>query len=164
MLSTLLLPLALVADLSASEMSFPVHDLLVQNILHEARGEPLEGQLAVLEVVYERTLRSDYPDSVTAVIMQPYQFSWTIDNHPVGIPTDEETQAATQLVYSYLYNGLPDSPVKGATHYLNPSVIPEDRLPRWYFEYEYVGTIGQHEFFKRPTRVRYDIAAAFHDW
>lgn len=163
-LASLLIPMAVVVDLHSSDMQYPSHTTLIDNILHEARGESLMGQLAVLEVVYERAYRSDFPSEVSKVVYQPYQFSWTIEGHPIGEPTEEEELKAAQLVYSFLYDGLPDSPVKGATHYLNPSVIPDHLLPNWYFEYDFVGKVGNHEFFKRPTNVRRDMASVSINW
>lgn len=163
-IAALLIPLAVVADMQSSEVQYPTHDALIQNVLHEGRGESLLGQLAILEVVYERTYRADFQDSASSVIYQPYQFSWTIEGHPIGVPTDEEELAAAQLVYTYLYDGLPDSPVKGATHYLNPDVIPEHLLPNWYYVYDFVGRVGNHEFYKRPTNPGYEMANVTHDW
>jgi len=164
LLESLLLPMAVVVDLHNSDMQYPSHANLIENVLHEARGEPLLGQLAVLEVVHERSLRTDFPEGVSKVIYQPYQFSWTIEGHPIGDPSEEEELAVARIVYSFLYDGLPDSPVKGATHYLNPSVIPDHLLPDWYFEYEFLGKIGNHEFFKRPGKPRYAVASVVQNW
>lgn len=63
-----------------SEVSFDEGDryLLAVLIYCEAGGEPYEGQVAVGSVVINRVLSSVYPDTVTGVIYQKYQFS------PVG--------------------------------------------------------------------------------
>ena len=42
----------------------------------ESRSEPLEGKVAVLEVIHNRTLHKDYPDSYCSVIQQSRQFSY----------------------------------------------------------------------------------------
>lgn len=42
----------------------------------ESRSEPLEGKVAVLEVIHNRTLHKDYPDSYCDVIQQSRQFSY----------------------------------------------------------------------------------------
>ena len=52
-------------------------DCLTANIYHEARGEPLDGQVAVGVVTLNRVASSRYPDTVCEVVMQKYQFSWT---------------------------------------------------------------------------------------
>lgn len=144
----MLMPAALALEIGSGQPSFPSHDCLVENILHEARGEPLEGQLAVIEVVYTRAARSDFPDSVCTVIEQPYQFSWLNPGAVTGHVTERERTMALRLTYSYLYDDLPATGVAGATHYLNPDKV--ENLPDWYFEYQYLGKIGNHEFFKRP--------------
>jgi len=150
-LISLLLASTLVVDLHNSALRFKSHDCLIENVLHEARGESIEGQLAVIEVVRTRAARSDYPNTVCQVVHQPYQFSWTNPGALVGTPTQKEELEVARVVYSYIYaEGLPDSTVKGATHYLNPDVL--NKLPRWYYTYEKLGRVGNHEFFKRPDR------------
>ncbi len=49
---------------------------LASAIYFEARGEPLEGQLAVAEVVLNRTRSGRYPSTICAVVRQPAQFSF----------------------------------------------------------------------------------------
>ena len=63
-----------------SEVTFEESDryLLANLIYCEAGGEPYAGQLAVGAVVINRVLSSVYPNTVTGVIYQKYQFS------PVG--------------------------------------------------------------------------------
>ena len=63
-----------------SEVQFEENDryLLAYLIYCEAGGEPYAGQLAVGAVVINRVLSSVYPDTMTGVIYQKYQFS------PVG--------------------------------------------------------------------------------
>ena len=45
-------------------------------VYHEARGESLEGQLAVANVIINRTNSPKYPDSWCEVMKQPWQFSF----------------------------------------------------------------------------------------
>jgi len=150
-LASLLLATTLVVDLRNSELRFKAQECLIDNVLHEARGESIEGQLAVIEVVLARVARSDYPDTICGVVHQPYQFSWTNPGARIGEPTKTEELEVARVVYSYIYaEGLPGSTVKGATHYLNPDVL--DTLPNWYYAYESLGRVGNHEFFKRPAR------------
>lgn len=60
-----------------SEVSFDEGDryLLANLIYCEAGGESYDGQVAVGSVVINRVLSPCYPDSVTGVIYQKYQFS-----------------------------------------------------------------------------------------
>jgi N-acetylmuramoyl-L-alanine amidase len=50
---------------------------LAQNIYHEARGEPVSGQLAVAFVTLNRTHSDKFPDNICSVVHQKNQFSWT---------------------------------------------------------------------------------------
>ena len=60
-----------------SQVTFEEGDryLLANLIYCEAGGEPYEGQVAVGAVVINRVLSSVYPDTVTGVIYQRFQFS-----------------------------------------------------------------------------------------
>jgi spore germination cell wall hydrolase CwlJ-like protein len=49
---------------------------LASAIYFEARGEPIEGQLAVAEVVLNRTRSGRYPTTICEVVRQPAQFSF----------------------------------------------------------------------------------------
>lgn len=70
----------------------PIHDLVVsfvdygdqdaeelclaKAVYFEARGESLEGQLAVAEVILNRVASERYPDTICDVVTQPAQFSF----------------------------------------------------------------------------------------
>ena len=51
-------------------------DCLASAVYFEARGEPIEGQLAVAEVVLNRTQSGRYPTTICEVVTQPWQFSF----------------------------------------------------------------------------------------
>ncbi|WP_114954150.1 cell wall hydrolase [Sphingosinicella terrae] len=51
-------------------------DCLASAVYFEARGEPIEGQLAVAEVVLNRTRSGRYPGTICEVVTQPWQFSF----------------------------------------------------------------------------------------
>jgi len=51
-------------------------ECLAVAVYFEARGEPIEGQLAVAEVVLNRVASGEYPASICAVVKQPAQFSF----------------------------------------------------------------------------------------
>ncbi len=149
-IASLLIPMAVVVDLYESPMQYRAHDCLIDNVVYEARGESPEGKLAVIEVTMERVSRSDYPDTVCGVVHDPAQFSWTNPGAMdfIDPPTEQEILEAAQVVYSYLYNGLPSTPVAGSTHYLNPDKL--NTLPNWYYAYDVVGRIDNHVFLKGP--------------
>ena len=50
-------------------------------VYHEARGESLEGQLAVAKVIMNRAASGRYPTSWCGVVKQPWQFSFVRNGH-----------------------------------------------------------------------------------
>ena len=66
---------------------------LAQAVYFESRGEPIEGQLAVAEVVINRAKSDLYPDSYCDVIRQPAQFSFVRHGR---IPAADESSDAWQ--------------------------------------------------------------------
>jgi spore germination cell wall hydrolase CwlJ-like protein len=66
----------MVEQLAAAEVPDEEQHCLAGAVYFEARGEPIEGQLAVAEVVLNRTQSKKYPDSICAVVKQPWQFSF----------------------------------------------------------------------------------------
>ena len=75
MLATLPLT-ALVAAFSAGEALDQQTDCLATTVYFEARGESLEGQLAVANVVINRARSGKYPPTWCEVMKQPWQFSF----------------------------------------------------------------------------------------
>lgn len=66
----------LVADEARVEVADREQDCLANAVYFEARGESLEGQLAVAEVVLNRARSGRYPTTICAVVVQPAQFSF----------------------------------------------------------------------------------------
>jgi spore germination cell wall hydrolase CwlJ-like protein len=67
---------ALVADYVAGETGGAEQECLANAVYFEARGESLQGQLAVAEVVMNRAASGRYPASLCGVVVQPAQFSF----------------------------------------------------------------------------------------
>ena len=67
---------AQVAEHAAAETSGAEEDCLANAVYFEARGESLEGQLAVAEVVMNRAASGRYPATLCGVVRQPSQFSF----------------------------------------------------------------------------------------
>jgi N-acetylmuramoyl-L-alanine amidase len=53
-------------------------ECLARNVYHEARGEPLEGQIAVAQVTVNRVESGEFQSSVCRAVYASRQFSWTI--------------------------------------------------------------------------------------
>jgi spore germination cell wall hydrolase CwlJ-like protein len=70
-------PLAeLVAAYAGDAAPDKEQECLANAVYFEARSEPMEGQLAVAEVVINRAASGRYPATLCAVITQPAQFSF----------------------------------------------------------------------------------------
>lgn len=67
-------------------------DCLASAVYFEARGEPIEGQLAVAEVVMNRAASGRYPTTLCGVVIQPWQFSFV--NATGSIPAADRDSAA----------------------------------------------------------------------
>ncbi len=67
---------ALVSNHAADGTLDGEQDCLANAVYFEARGEPLEGQLAVAEVVLNRSRSGRYPPTVCGVVTQRAQFSF----------------------------------------------------------------------------------------
>lgn len=69
---------------------------LAMAVYYEARGEPIEGQAAVAQVILNRVADSGYPDTVCGVVTQPYQFSFL--NHLKNVPVEQRVNIMVQKI------------------------------------------------------------------
>mgnify|MGYP003116086090 FL=1 len=128
---------------------------LALNIYHEARDQPIEGQVAVAQVVMERVKSNKYPNSICEVVMQGPTYSWSI-NYPIkhrcqfswycdGLsdrPKDMTAYLNSVDVAEKTLHGLKNV-VKGSVHYHSVKVKP------WWSKYKIrVTQIGDHIFYK----------------
>ena len=73
-------------------------DLLAKIVWVEACGEPVEGQEAVVEVIFNRMESAEYPNNLYEVLSQDVQFSsWKLRD--MAKPTEKEYQS----IYAVLY-------------------------------------------------------------
>lgn len=110
-----IMPVAVVSDAPMPEAPAPVEryagitmteaerDEMAAIIYLEARGEPAEGQQAVAEVILNRVIHQDFPDSVHEVLHQGEgtavpQFS-TIALLETAEPTQEQYDAIDAALY-----------------------------------------------------------------
>lgn len=69
---------------------------LATAVYFEARGESLEGQLAVAKVVMNRAASGQYPSSWCATVKQPWQFSFVRSGQFPAVDTDCEAWRKAQ--------------------------------------------------------------------
>jgi N-acetylmuramoyl-L-alanine amidase len=67
---------ALVSRYNGVALSDRESECLAGAVYFESKGEPLQGQLAVAEVILNRAKSGRFPSSVCGVILQPGQFSF----------------------------------------------------------------------------------------
>jgi N-acetylmuramoyl-L-alanine amidase len=112
---------------------------LTLNVYHEARSEPLIGQIAVAHVTLNRAIEKHRP--IKEVVQEPHQFSWTLQKDSY-IPDDPK--AFFQCMQS-VYLALQTSDfTRGATHFHLDSVEPG-----WAASYTYLDQYGSHKFYKQ---------------
>lgn len=131
LLSILLL---LIATTSSAKQTAE-QQCLAEVIYHEARTETLQGQLAVAQVVLNRTKLLSYPDTICAVVYQPKQFSWTSTHFKHQVPT-----YYLALAKNIIQHGVAKEQFK-ATHFHNTTVKPLWQL-------KFTKRIGNHYFYE----------------
>jgi spore germination cell wall hydrolase CwlJ-like protein len=113
---------------------------LAQNIYHEARGEPIEGQLAVAQVTINRVRIGSWGSSVCKVVYAPSQFSWTLNKHK----QIKNTQSWNTSV------AIANEVLSGRAHLANFNALyfhTRQVRPKWRRGKQKVTTIGNHIFY-----------------
>lgn len=133
------------ADINTSPREF---QCLARNVYHEARGESLEGQIAVAQVTLNRVAHWRYPDTICEVVHQDTgsksydcQFSWTCDGLP-DQPTEMKAYALATLLAGEVLLDAPENYAGTAMHYVAESAL--DRV--WVKRMKVHGKIGRHVF------------------
>ena len=112
---------------------------LALNIYHEARGEPLEGQIAVAMVTMNR---ADWEtSSICQVVYEKNQFSWTNRTTPAALQEPDAWATAKRLAHRVIA-GRYDDITLGATHFHIRTV---KRV--WRKALKKTATIGKHIFY-----------------
>jgi spore germination cell wall hydrolase CwlJ-like protein len=114
---------------------------LAINIYHEARGEPLEGKIAVAHVTLNRLRKERKP--VKEVILRPFQFSWANSKHPPirDYAAFIECQKAAMLCFEERLEG---KDLFKVDHYYNP----DKANPSWANKMTEIAVIGNHRFMR----------------
>lgn len=113
---------------------------LALNIYFEARGEGVDAQRMVAEVVMHRVHADGFPKTVCDVVWQDGQFSWTQDGKS-DEPKDVRAWLTAQIVANevLLYGTEFNT---GATYYHEKSINPH-----WVSQMQVVGLYGDHIFY-----------------
>ncbi|MBX3593643.1 cell wall hydrolase [Sphingomonas sp.] len=135
------------ATLAAAVAAQPVaaedaqHRCLAVGIYYESKGEPLEGQLAVAEVILNRAKSGRFPSSVCGVLTQRGQFSFvrggTLPTPPEGSRAWKTALAVARVARDDMW----DSRVSKALYFHARYVSPGWRRAR-------IGAVGNHIFYR----------------
>lgn len=125
---------------------------LAEAIYFEARGEPLEGQIAVAEVVLNRVDNRAYPDTICGVTRQGAsqgrgcQFSYACSGSRQMASTVSRERA--EKLAAIMLAGRERTVTDGATHFHATYV-----RPAWSRKFVRTAAIGQHIFYRQGERV-----------
>ncbi|HEY0325672.1 MAG TPA: cell wall hydrolase [Allosphingosinicella sp.] len=119
-------------------------DCLASAVYFEARGESLEGQLAVAEVVMNRAASGRYPSTLCGVVEQPWQFSFV--NATRSIPNANRDSAAWRravAIARIAQDGVTDQ-LSGDCLWYHADYVS----PSWGRRLNRVTKIGLHIFYR----------------
>lgn len=139
-------------SLTVAKLDGEERSCLAQAIYYEARSEPRIGQLAVADVVLNRTRSPLYPNSICEVVFQGSerrtgcQFSFTCDGSMQARLNQRKWKASEDLAGAILA-GVHAPVSRNATHYHANYVSPY-----WASKLTPTATIGTHKFYKFPSR------------
>ena len=118
-------------------------DCLAKAVYFEARSEPLEGQLAVADVVLNRAGSGKYPPTICQVVTQPWQFSFVNATRSIPEPNKgsrawHNAVAIADIARKNLAEVVPANVLWYHANYVSPS---------WGRRLNRVTQIGVHIFY-----------------
>ena len=131
---------------------------LTRNTLHEAGGEGLQGQYAVIFATLGRVLDERYPKSICGVVHQRIQFSWTSDEKILARPinmreylkvaiTVHELMQGRDIAAAAVEAGLRAGLPQGAIFYKKRNFTGSPRVEKFFAGLQLVASIGNHDFY-----------------
>jgi spore germination cell wall hydrolase CwlJ-like protein len=126
---------------------------LAQAVYFEARGEPLDGQIAVAEVVLNRVDDPRFPSTICGVTRQGAgsgrgcQFSYVCDGNSDVMKSALARDRAGKIA-SMMLAGRARTLTDGATYFHTRSVRPD-----WSRRFSRTAAIGHHLFYRQARQV-----------
>lgn len=123
---------------------------LTEALYFEARGETVQGQFAVAEVILNRVDHPRFPSTICGVIHQgtgkkyACQFTYTCDGREEVI-NERAIHDRLGRIARAMIDGAPRQLTHGATHYHTTAVTP-----RWASRLLRTVSIGVHRFYRFP--------------
>lgn len=132
----------LVAAYADDDVASQELDCLASAVYFESKGEPLEGQLAVAEVILNRVKSPQFPDTICGVVKQRNQFSFVRGGHIPSPPASSRAWHRAVAIAQIATQDLADSAVSTALFFHATYVRPGWRgLTR-------VASVGNHVFYR----------------
>lgn len=119
----------------------PELNCLAAGIYHESKGEPLEGQLAVAEVILNRANSGRFASTVCGVLKQRGQFSFVRGGKIPQPPASSKAWKTALAVAQVARDDAWESKVSDALFFHARYVSPGWRRAR-------VGSVGNHIFYR----------------
>lgn len=130
-----------ITALPSIELSKDMHCLAIA-VYFESKGEPLEGQLAVAQVVLNRVASGRWANNVCGVVHQRGQFSFIGDRHPDTPAEGPVWRTAQAIAVIAATNNWRDI-VPNATYFHATRVAPGWR------GLERIAAVGNHVFYRQ---------------
>ena len=132
----------LVAQHASADTSDEQFDCLARAVYFESRGEPLEGQLAVAEVILNRVRSGRFRSTICQVVTQPSQFSFVRGGRIPEVNRDSAAWARSVAIARIAMDDLHDVTGNDSLFfhaaYVHPSWARRPRIAR----------IGNHIFYR----------------
>lgn len=132
---------SLVSQLRSSDPGSRELECLAGAIYFESKSEPLSGQLAVGQVIANRSKSGRFPSSYCGVVFQRSQFSFVRGRSMPPIPRSSHQWKTAVAIAQIVHQALHVSTVPKALFFHARRVSPRWRLTR-------VGTVGNHVFYR----------------
>lgn len=116
-------------------------ECLAGAVYFESRGEPLDGQLAVAEVIRNRAASGRFPASLCGVVFQPSQFSFVRAGAMPPIRRDSDQWHRAVAVAQIALGGQWASSVGKALFFHASRIAPRWRMQR-------LARVGNHIFYR----------------
>ncbi|WP_054005678.1 cell wall hydrolase [Cypionkella psychrotolerans] len=117
-------------------------------IYFESRGETLQGQFAVAEVVLNRVDSPRYPKTICGVVQQrgsgSCAFSYSCDGNK-DVMTEPGPADVAGRIARVMLDGAPRQLTAGATYFHTRAVSPS-----WSRQFARTAAIGSHLFYRQP--------------
>ncbi|MGB3377671.1 cell wall hydrolase [Allopontixanthobacter sediminis] len=133
----------LIAAVQAPEVLSPEMECLAGAVYFESRGEPVDGQLAVAQVVVNRAESPQFPSSYCGVVYQRSQFSFVKGGAMPRIMRNSAAWSRAKTIARIAHEGMWDSQA-GDSLYFHANYV----RPSWSRTKVARATIDSHIFYR----------------